>query len=266
MKSGRSKEFDFLNDRALDEDKDELEDEDREEEETEDELEDEDREEEETEDDELLVDGESFLDLKGLETKGLETLQSKPGLTFKQTKKGLINGNGFTNGRRGLINGNGFTNGLTNGQKGKSWDFGITNGLSHSNGISRIDGSRKRFAKVLAVLGIILLVFVAIIPPIINMIFPAKEGIKIDGDFSDWDGKIKLTDSRTDSARGGTNIVEYSSDLNEDMLCFYIKTERFVFSDSAKDGVSAFFVFIDADSNYETGYAISGLGQIIKLN
>ena len=262
MKTGRSEEKDFLNDRAFDEEEGE---EEIEEESELSEDEEEGEEEIEEEEDDSLIEGESFIDIKGLETKRVETLHSKPGLTLKDTKKGLINGNGFTNGRRGLINGNGLTNGLTNGQKGKSWDFGITNGLSHSNGISRIDGKRKRFARALAVLGISLLIFVAIIPPVINMIFPGKEGISIDGDFSDWAGKVKLTDSRTDSVRGGTNIVEYSSDLNDEMLCFYIKTEKFVFSDTAKDGVSAFFIFIDVDSNYETGYLINGLGADYKV-
>ncbi len=181
-------------------------------------------------------------------------------MTLRHARTGLVNGNGFVNGQRGLTNGNG----LTNGFKGKSWDLGITNGLSHSNGISRPDGSRKKFAKIVAVAGIVLLVFVALSPALLNVVFPPSNAIEIDGDFSDWQGKNKLSDSRSDSPRDGTNIVEYSVASNDDQLCYYIKTEKNIMSDIPQDGVAAFFIFIDRDGNSKTGYQIGGLGADYK--
>ena len=156
----------------------------------------------------------------------------------KMHSRGLVNGNGLTNGnRKGMINGNGAVNGLTNG---------LTNGVSPSSTPKkRSEGPRKR--NILVILAIVLILASASIPYFL-MESGASEG-DIDGSFSEW--KNVLSDRAGDS---DMDLLSYSSRRYYGGMEFYAEAKD-LFNEN-----STLRALVDTDSSQSTGYLFRGAG------
>ncbi|MBU4071659.1 MAG: PEF-CTERM sorting domain-containing protein, partial [Candidatus Thermoplasmatota archaeon] len=183
---------------------------------------------------------------------------------------GMTNGmggktNGITNGMGGRTNGmtnglGGKTNGLTNGMGGRT--NGITNGMT--NGLDgSVAGRRRLDDRAISPSRISLVLIVAFIVMIPASFFflayndPAYSGIRVDGDFSDWNDSLFIADGNTYPV-AGLDIVECSADTNDaGNLFVYARAGGTWFSSANADSL---FVFIDADANPSTGYAVDNSG------
>jgi len=195
---------------------------------------------------------------------------------------GLVNGkgriNGLINGTRagkvnGLVNGEGRINGLINGIRTgringiingfRSVRGGLTNGLTNGMGLTNGLGSH-RFNKettmnrwkmcMIPLIAMALLFTQFMMPPGEKPVY----NINIDGDFADWNG---LTTSVGQRAALNPNIDIFNVGVknNKDYLSFYIETKDSIL-EGGNDMVDTFYIFIDYDLDYDTGYKLNHLG------
>jgi len=181
--------------------------------------------------------------------------------------KGLVNGNGLVNCRgltngEGLINGNGLVNGR---ERINSRAFSDNNGLTNGNGITNgLNLKSNKFGIVAQkdirsfIVGLVAVILVA---PLVLFFLgyynpppPVLKVITIDGDFTDWTSIPKYSEAPA-APPDSINIREYSVDLTDEMLSFYIKVKDNFFSQEDPD---IFEIFLDADGDKSTGYNTSG--------
>ncbi len=174
-----------------------------------------------------------------------------------RANKGLINGNGFTNGLganntpTGLINGNGLTNG--NGMTDRKYTR-----------IPLIESKRLKRR----VLGIILAFALIVAPLFIYLIEfgDTPSGMIIDGNFSDWDDKEGYRDSSSDvTANPNINIVEYKMLREDNDVHFYVEVQGNMLKGTNSKVTDTMHIFVDSDTNSETGYSVEGLGADYML-
>ncbi len=183
--------------------------------------------------------------------------------------RGLINGNGWINGlRRGLSNGSGLVDGN-----------GLINGNGYVNGASLVNGKKLLYGEKLArpirprraaVYGIVaLIVAVLAIGPYFAIM--GDLGIAIDGEFSDWEGAQRFSDSSADmSANPDVNIEGTSIAYDDDSISFLVEVRGRMFDGDMKDGkrglgIDTAQIFIDTDRTPSTGYDIMGLGTDARI-
>ncbi len=196
---------------------------------------------------------------------------------------GLTNGTGRVNGMvNGMINGlvNGRVNGLTNGRRTGRVN-GMVNGQGRvystlqptmpeigipSIGYSREVKRRQLFRKFVLMASVLMLV-----SAMLGVMYqPAGTqdayDIQIDGDFADWENYQKLTFDTIPDASFNSNvdIVQCSAEDNgEKYLALYlgvngdILTGEPVASSALQD---TFYIFLDDDNSWSTGYKIAGMG------
>ncbi|MBU4031678.1 MAG: hypothetical protein KKD98_02640, partial [Candidatus Thermoplasmatota archaeon] len=184
---------------------------------------------------------------------------------------GLTNGlggrtNGLTNGLGGRTNGltnglGGRTNGMTYGLGGRT--NGMTNGLT--NGLGGIPILRSRRLDENAIspsrISLVLIVTIILLVPIIFLIMSntnqTVSGLRVDGDFSDWE-EVAMTVDPNQCAIASLDIVDYAVGLNSaDSIFIYASTRENWMTGSVVDSL---YVFIDADDNRGTGYSVEGMG------
>ncbi len=180
--------------------------------------------------------------------------------------------NGLTNGMGGRTNGltnglGGRTNGLTNGMGGRT--NGLTNGMGRTNGMTngldsgagihrrRLNNSGISPSRISLVL---IIAFIIMVPASFFLLAyddPAYSGIRVDGDFTDWDESLILGDAHT-YPDANLNIIETSVETNEaGNLFMYARAGSSWFSSQNADSL---FVFIDSDDNPATGYSVRNMG------
>lgn len=180
--------------------------------------------------------------------------------------RGIVNGKGLVNGRargEGLINGRGMINGrsLINGN-------GVVNGRGPGSGLpggeggayaSYVSRSRRR-GKMRVGAAITAAVVVMLIIPYLAVQMEQQRGIRIDGDFADWDGIATYYDGFEDQlVNPSINLLNYSTSREAGSAFFRVQTAGRVL-DGAGDGVDEVRVFLDTDASSDTGYDISGIG------
>ncbi len=162
----------------------------------------------------------------------------------------------------------GRTNGLTNGLGGRT--NGLTNGLGRTNGLTNGLGSggpvmRSRRMDDSAISPfrislIIVVAFIILVPSsflLVSQNEAAYSGIRVDGDFSDWDDSTMYPDSEQ-HAVASLDIVTCSIGTNDaGSLFLYAAARDNWMSANNADGLMA---FIDSDGNPATGYAVRGFG------
>jgi len=197
-----------------------------------------------------------------VEEKGLiNGLAKEKGITKRVGRiNGLINGrgriNGLINGIRtgrinGLINGihsvkEGLTNGLTNG-------MGLTNGLGYPRFHRESIGKRWKMF-LIPLIAIALLFAQFMMPPGERPVYK----ISIDGNFADWTGLTTSVMERPELSPN-IDIVNVGVENNKEYLSFYIETKGSILEGGPYQ-VDTFYIFMDYDLNYETGYKINHLG------
>jgi len=167
---------------------------------------------------------------------------------------GRINGliNGIKTGRiNGIINGfrsvrGGLTNGLTNG-------MGLTNGLGSHRFNKETTMNRWKMC-LIPLIAIALLFTQFMMPPGEKPVYK----INIDGDFADWNGLTTSVGQRA-ALNPSIDIYNVGVENNKDYLSFYIETKDNILEGG--DGtVDTFYIFIDCDLDYDTGYKLNHLG------
>jgi hypothetical protein len=104
--------------------------------------------------------------------------------------------------------------------------------------------------------------------------FEEPNGIKIDGKFNDWDDVQSHYDSTDDQVIPDLNIHEYKIAQTENTLSFYVRVKGQMFDDifetpsTAKDNSGTLRIFLDTDTNPQTGYLFEGLGadKLIEID
>ena len=171
----------------------------------------------------------------------------------KRKGRGLTNGNG-----KGLTNGSIKSNGLTNGNgKGltNGMGSGMTNGLGENKSKKPAKKSKgKRKKSIIPKIGSIAVVILLLLGALYVFHNPAPTGMRIDGDFSDWN-KIPLR-SEYNAPITNMDMVAYASKLSDGGLYMYLKSRGTLFSEEG----SRIYAFVDADNNTNTGYRINGIG------
>jgi len=209
--------------------------------------------------------------------KRSNTRDSKMGGRTNGLTNGLGRTNGLTNGlgrTNGLTNGLGRTNGLTNGLGRTN---GLTNGLGRTNGLTNGLGRTNGLTNGLSGLGrprrlndsaispsrislILILAFVLIMPSIF-LIFSYHEtaytGLRVDGQFEDWDDIDMYSDSNS-YATPALNINNYAAGTNDAGGLFLYALAGANWMSSTN--IDSLIVFIDADGNTGTGYSVNGIG------
>ncbi len=188
-----------------------------------------------------------------------ENIDSSMKNTYR-ANKGLINGNGFTNGlgaKTTTLNGNGLING---------------NGLTNGNGMSDRKYTRipliesKRFKR--RILGVVL-AFALIIAPLFVYLIEfgdTPSGMIIDGNFSDWEDKDGYSDSAEDAtANPNINIVEYKMLKNKNDVHFYLEVQGDMLKGTNTKTADSVHIFIDSDTDPATGYSVEGIGADYML-
>lgn len=173
---------------------------------------------------------------------------------------------------RGLINGNGFTNGLGSGNtplNGKGLING--NGLTNGNGVSTRKYSRipliesKKLRN--RIIGVILAITLIIAPLFIYVVDfnDTSTGILIDGNFRDWDNHDSYVDSADDVDNPNINIVEYNLKKTGNDVNIYVEVEGDVLKGTDAKVTDTLNIFIDSDTDASTGYSVNGLGADYML-
>ena len=199
------------------------------------------------------------------------------------TRRGMVNGNGLTNGLTngiGRTNGRGRTNGLVNGLgriNGTGKTNGLTNGLTNGivngnglvNGRGLINGTRRslrtnafgvvthRDIKVGVSLA---LLFILILPSfylLMSTPAPRPAAVQIDGVFSDWNAVPKYVED-DGGAVDDIAFTEYALVEDSNTLFIYFQVRGQVFTET--QGYDGYYAFIDSDGNPATGYWPGDLG------
>ncbi len=180
---------------------------------------------------------ESLVELKGGLTNGL-TASSK-------REKGLTNGltNGVSKKEKGLTNG--LKGGMVNGT-------GVTNGTKPA----KKPAKKAREGSKISVVAVAVVVLLLIFGAFYIFMMPHKEGMEIDGDFSDWKDVTIKEEFRT--AVNPLDMVRYATKLSDGGLFIYLEGREGtrLFDTSG----SRIYAFVDADNNPSTGYRINGIG------
>jgi hypothetical protein len=176
-----------------------------------------------------------------------------------RANRGLINGNGFTNGLgsdntplngKGLVNGNGLTNG---------------NGMG-TRKYSRIPLIKsKKFRN--RIIGVMLAITLIVAPLFIYVVdfSDTPSGILIDGNFRDWENQDNYVDSADDVDNPNINIVEYNLKQNGNDVNVYVEVEGDVLKGTDAKVTDTLNIFIDSDTDPSTGYSVNGLGADYML-
>ncbi|MEM3525759.1 MAG: hypothetical protein QW620_08755, partial [Thermoplasmata archaeon] len=230
---------------------------------------------------------------KGIVSKSpfAEGARSENGITNGKINgriNGKINGriNGKTNGKsvQGLINGRtlhykpGKINGLINGvATGRGATYGKVNGLingfvmAHREGLINGAGLKYDIGKPKKKKGVpesvkktwtVVIVFFMffLLPLLIYSMFVIYPGITIDGKFEDWEGTTIYENPVYSLQNPSVEIGKYGVHLYRNYLSFYVEVRDAAMLGKAFNETDAFFMFVDADDNASTGYAISGIG------
>ena len=115
----------------------------------------------------------------------------------------------------------------------------------------------------------ILAIILTITPLTIYLLeFPdAEKHIVINGDFRDWDNKIKHQDSIKDSAQHpNVNIIETSLVKDGNKVLLMLAVDGVILEGSSDGSVDQVFVLIDSDSKSTTGYQYNELGADYMLH
>jgi len=198
---------------------------------------------------------------------------------------GLVNGAGLTNGMAdGFINGIGKVNGLINGLGSQVDDMGqgqinglaaavvsrgLTNGLVNGDGF--VNGRRGRYvpegksstAWVRPTVGMAMGVVILVLLPLLLSYLAnpsTPPGIAIDGSFNDWSGTRSFRDVGGDVAYAPADLVSFRLHRFDTTLSAYVETNGTLFAGRPPDGVDAVLLFVDADADPTTGYAIGAIG------
>jgi hypothetical protein len=166
------------------------------------------------------------------------------------TKKGLVNGTskGRINGTKsGLVNGT--KQGRVNGFKGTK--VGEVKEEEQSFLREKIAGKVPMWQAVAAFVVVLILVTSAVILSIQPSAGPT--GIVIDGQFSDWASisSYKLSDVLPGNI---PQVIESKMNVSGDRINVYLRLQDNAFSGSTP---SSYHIFIDADSNVNTGYLLA---------
>jgi hypothetical protein len=114
--------------------------------------------------------------------------------------------------------------------------------------------SPKRISLVLVVV-IILIIPTSLI--LLQYKEPVFEGLRVDGDFSEWGDALMITDTGTTS-EASLDITEYAA-TTDDMNNLYIYA-RARAEWASSTGVGGVCVFIDTDNSADTGYKVEEMG------
>ncbi|MCX8174428.1 MAG: helix-hairpin-helix domain-containing protein, partial [Thermoplasmata archaeon] len=90
-----------------------------------------------------------------------------------------------------------------------------------------------------------------------------KEPVEIDGNFSDWNDKLFYKMAKPVAVKD-VEINRVSVISAENNLYFYIEVSGFLFMGKT-EGVDAFLILVDADSDAGTGYLVGGGGADYKI-
>jgi len=156
---------------------------------------------------------------------------------------GLINGVKERKivGRDGLING--FVNGKVNGKKERP--------------PRKVQREKVSIKKIAALFSVLLMLAVGIAT---LLLFTQYPGITIDGKFDDWNGVTMYENPVYNLENPSVEIARYAMHRYNDKLSFYVETRNTVMLGRAHNETDAFFMFVDADANASTGYALPGMG------
>ncbi|MEM4293717.1 MAG: zinc ribbon domain-containing protein, partial [Thermoplasmata archaeon] len=106
-----------------------------------------------------------------------------------------------------------------------------------------------------------LAVFIVFAAGILSMLlFLPYPGITIDGKFDDWSGVTLYENPVYGLQNPSVEIARYGVHLYRNYLSFYVEVRDEAMRAKAFNETDAFFMFVDADANASTGYAISGIG------
>lgn len=179
--------------------------------------------------------------------KAENLVELKGGLTngISATKK---RGKGLTNGIAAEKKGAGLTNGLKGGMVNGT---GVTNGTKPA----KKPMPRKKRSKMPAAVAVVL-VLMLIFGAFYIFMLPQKAGMRVDGDFSDWNAVSMKNEFK--SAVNPLDMVRYSSKISDGELFLYLEGREGVhlFDSSG----SRIYAFVDSDNNAATGYRINGIG------
>lgn len=193
---------------------------------------------------------------------------------------GLVNGRGRTNGLvnggmiNGLVDGRGRTNGLING--GLINGLGLVNGEGMINGRGgfyssrRIELSRRSWRYRLSWI-VVLIALVLIVPMFTNMLNQPEGGIAIDGNFADWSQISTFYDSPSDQIYNpDLNILESKVVYGSDRIDLFLGVEGTALGGRQVGNITnmadSIMVFVDIDSDPNTGYIIETLGAEIVVD
>lgn len=160
-----------------------------------------------------------------------------------RAREGFVNGRGTAAGA-GFVNGTGMINGT-----------GITNGTRLPTKPSQAVRHRSllrrwQFLTVLVALAVIVSTFV-------YLSYANQEGaFAIDGDFGEWSSVPKFG-AYTVSGYAPIDFDQWAVGVEGTRLFVYVRTQGQLMATS---DVDSFYVFIDSDSSYDSGYQLSGLG------
>jgi tetratricopeptide (TPR) repeat protein len=153
---------------------------------------------------------------------------------------GLINGVSLVNGR-GRVNGQIDTKGFING-----------------SGLTEVTlGRRRSLLPRYVALALSLLLLLALTVPLIPPAPPPALAIAVDGDPSDWQG-VRGYSGDVTTSNPDIDLASYAVRLDDGYLFFLIQVRGTALGDTG--GMDAALIFVDADGNRDTGYALESLG------
>jgi hypothetical protein len=177
---------------------------------------------------------------------------------------GLTTGNGFTNGN-GLTDGNGLTNG-----NGPTINYHLIKPYFNSIKNQKIKTLKTKALKK-RITSLLLTIIILLLPLTIyvwEIERTEHQRISIDGEFEDWTVVFENSDEIHDQMENGNvNLVDYRINKNDLYYSFYLEVYGLIFNGIEKNvedeiitGMDSIHIFLDTDSNHQTGYKLNSIG------
>lgn len=105
----------------------------------------------------------------------------------------------------------------------------------------------------------IIIIIIVLLIAIFAVMYPGLNDMDIDGNFDEWGQVVMHKDIPQTDIPENVNIVEYAVQTQDEELFLYLKTKGEMFPKDAAQP-SYVNVFIDSDSNPDTGYMVNSIG------
>ncbi len=93
----------------------------------------------------------------------------------------------------------------------------------------------------------------------LHISYPTDRGMKIDGEFDDWDDHPAFADDRGDTGNPAIDIASTAAVMEGSTVFFFVEIRGQALHGTAAGGDTIQF-FLDSDADASTGYPIAGMG------